>query len=257
MSLLHSFYCWGHVFVVLLSTLYFTVFGIENWPVLAFFWMLVPALNALYFTQVPIKVLVEEGEGLSIGQLVKLRLFWVLFLLMVCSGAAEQAMSQWASTFAEAGLQVSKTIGDLAGPCLFALLMGAARAIYGKFGAQFKLEKVMAGSAVLCVASYLLACFSANPILGLMGCGLCGLSVGIMWPGTFSIAAKRCPVGGTAMFALLALGGDVGCGGGPTLVGLMTGVLGGSLKRGLLFGILFPVLLLLCLWLVQGMEKRE
>lgn len=257
MSLLHSFYCWGHVFVVLVSTLYFTVFGVENWPYLAFFWAILPAVNAVYFSQVPIQTLVEEGEGLSIGQLLRSRLFWVLFLLMVCSGAAEQSMSQWASTFAEDGLQVSKTIGDLAGPCLFALLMGSSRAIYGKLGERLRLEPFMAGSAILCVFSYLLACFSANPALALLGCGLCGFSVGIMWPGTFSIAAKRCPAGGTALFALLALGGDVGCGGGPTLVGLMTGALGGNLKRGLLFGILFPVGLLACLWLVGLLAQRK
>ncbi len=257
MSLLHSFYCWGHVFVVLLSTLYFTLFGVENWCWMAYFWAILPAVNAVYFSQVPIQTLVEEGEGLSIGQLLRSKLFWVLFLLMVCSGAAEQSMSQWASTFAEDGLQVSKTVGDLAGPCLFALLMGSSRAIYGKLGERLRLEPFMAGSAILCVVSYLLACFSANPALGLLGCGLCGFSVGIMWPGTFSIAAKRCPAGGTALFALLALGGDVGCGGGPTLVGLMTGVLGGNLKRGLLFGILFPVLLLLCLWLVGRMSDNK
>ncbi|MCD7757435.1 MAG: MFS transporter, partial [Clostridiales bacterium] len=220
-------------------------------------WAVLPAVHAVYFSQVPIQTLVEEGEGLSIGQLMRSRLFWLLFLLMVCSGAAEQSMSQWASTFAEDGLQVSKTVGDLAGPCLFALLMGSSRAIYGKLGERLRLEPFMAGSAVLCVVSYLLACFSANPALGLLGCGLCGFSVGILWPGTFSIAAKRCPAGGTALFALLALGGDVGCGGGPTLVGLMTGVLGGNLKRGLLFGILFPVLLLLCLWLVGRMSGRK
>ncbi|MCD8190736.1 MAG: MFS transporter [Clostridiales bacterium] len=257
MSLLHSFYCWGHMGVVLLSTLYFTLFGVENWPYLAFFWAVLPAVNAVYFSQVPIQTLVEEGEGLSIGQLLRSKLFWVLFLLMVCSGAAEQSMSQWASTFAEDGLQVSKTIGDLAGPCLFALLMGSSRAIYGKLGERLRLEPFMAGSAVLCVVSYLLACFSGNPALALLGCGLCGFSVGILWPGTFSIAAKRCPAGGTALFALLALGGDVGCGGGPTLVGLMTGVLSGNLKRGLLFGILFPVLLLLCLWLVGRMSGKR
>lgn len=257
MSLLHSFYCWGHVFVVLLSTAYFTIFGVENWPYLAFFWMIIPMFNAFYFSQVPIRVLVEKGEGLSMGSLAKMPLFWVLFLLMVCSGAAEQAMSQWASTFAEAGLQVSKTIGDLAGPCLFAVLMGASRAVYGNFGARWKLEKIMAGSAVLCVISYLLACLSGNPALGLVGCGLCGLSVGIMWPGTFSIAAKRCPSGGTALFALLALGGDLGCGGGPTLVGLMAGLFGDNLKRGLLFGILFPVVLLVCLGLVRKFAQQE
>lgn len=251
MSLLHSFYCWGHVFVVVASTLYFTFVGIQHWPWLALLWMLIPTVNAFYFSQVPIRVLVEESESLSIAQLAGKKIFWVLFVLMVCSGAAEQAMSQWASTFAEAGLQVSKTIGDLAGPCLFAILMGTSRAVYGNFGQHWNLNRIMSGSAVLCILSYLLACFSPNPLLGLLGCGLCGLSVGIMWPGTFSIAAKSCPAGGTTMFALLALGGDLGCGGGPTLVGLMTGVLEGNLKKGLLFGLLFPVVLLIFLRLVR------
>lgn len=259
MSLLHSFYCWGHVFVVVASTLYFTLVGIQHWPWLSLLWMLIPTVNAFYFSLVPIRVLVEEDESLSITQLAGKKIFWVLFVLMVCSGAAEQSMSQWASTFAEAGLQVSKTIGDLAGPCLFAILMGAARAVYGNFGQHWNLNKIMSGSAVLCILSYLLSCFSPNPLLGLLGCGLCGLSVGIMWPGTFSIAAKSCPMGGTTMFALLALGGDLGCGGGPTLVGLMTGVLEGNLKKGLLFGLLFPVVLLIFLQLVrtQAAEKSN
>lgn len=251
MSLLHSFYCWGHVGVVVLSTLYFSAFGVENWRYLAFFWTLIPVFNGFYFSQVPISVLVEKGEGLSLGQLAKSKLFWLLLVLMICSGAAEQSMSQWASTFAEAGLHVSKTMGDLAGPCFFAVLMGTARAVYGNFGARWRLEPIMVGSGVLCVVSYLLACLSPNPLLGLLGCGLCGLSVGILWPGTFSIAAKSCPAGGTALFALLALGGDVGCGGGPTLVGFMTGLFDGDLKKGLLFGILFPVVLILGIPMVK------
>lgn len=257
MSLLHSFYCWGHVAVVVLSTLYFAVFGIQNWRYLAFFWTLIPIFNLFYFSQVPIHVLVEEGEGMSIGQLAKSRLFWLLLVLMICSGAAEQSMSQWASTFAEAGLHVSKTMGDLAGPCFFALLMGSSRAVYGNLGAKWKLEPIMIGSCVLCVFSYLLACLSPIPLLGLLGCGLCGLSVGILWPGTFSIAAKTCPAGGTAMFALLALGGDVGCGGGPTLVGFMTGLMNGNLNRGLLFGILFPVVLILGIPMVNRLKQDE
>lgn len=256
MSLLHSFYCWGHVFVVVVSTLYFAVFGVENWRWMAFLWTLVPLADLLYFTQVPIKVLVEEGQGMTMGQLAKTRVFWILLLLMVCSGAAEQSMSQWASTFAEAGLQVTKTMGDLAGPCFFAVMMGTSRAIYGNFGQHWKLERMMVLSGLLCICSYLLACFSPWPGLALLGCGLCGFSVGILWPGTFSLASRSCPTGGTAMFALLALGGDLGCGGGPTLVGLTTGLFDGNLKRGLLFGMIFPVLLLVGLALLNREGKN-
>lgn len=244
MSLLHSFYCWGHVFVVLVSTLYFSTIGVENWKYLAFFWALVPAANALFFSQVPIRVLVEESEGMSIGELVRTRLFWVLLLLMICAGASEQGMSQWASAFAEAGLHVSKTMGDLMGPCFFAVLMGTSRALYAKISDKIDLKKFMVYSSLLCIASYLLASLSPNPVIALMGCGLCGLSVGIMWPGTFSISAASCPKGGTAMFALLALGGDLGCSSGPAVVGAATEMLGGNLKYGVLAAVCFPVLLI-------------
>ncbi|MDO4343191.1 MAG: MFS transporter [Eubacteriales bacterium] len=244
MSLLHSFYCWGHVFVVLASTLYFTVVGVEHWKYLAFLWALIPAANALFFLQVPIRVLVEKEEGMSIGELARTKLFWVLLLLMVCAGASEQGMSQWASAFAEAGLHVSKTMGDLMGPCFFAVLMGCSRALYAKVSDRIDLKKFMIYSSVLCIASYLLASLSPDPVLSLVGCGLCGLSVGIMWPGTFSISAAACPRGGTAMFALLALGGDLGCSSGPAVVGAVTGWLDGNLKQGLLAGVCFPILLI-------------
>lgn len=251
MSLLHSFYCWGHVFVVLVSTLYFSTIGVENWKYLAFFWALVPAANALFFSQVPIRVLVEESEGMSIGGLVRTRLFWVLLLLMICAGASEQGMSQWASAFAEAGLHVSKTMGDLMGPCFFAVLMGTSRALYAKISDKIDLKKFMVYSSLLCIASYLLASLSPNPVIALMGCGLCGLSVGIMWPGTFSISAASCPKGGTAMFALLALGGDLGCSSGPAVVGAATEMLGGNLKYGVLAAVCFPVLLIVGIVLLR------
>lgn len=216
MSLLHSFYCWGSVFVVLLSTLFFAAAGIENWKIMALLWALIPIANTIYFTQVPVSALVEDGQGMSIRQLFSTKLFWIFCLLMVCAGASEQSMSQWASAFAESGLKVSKTLGDLAGPCLFSVLMGISRVFYAKFSEKIRLPKFMAASGVLCVASYLVAVFAPVPILGLMGCALCGLSVGIMWPGTFSLAAEACPKGGTAMFALA---GDLGCSTGPSLEG--------------------------------------
>lgn len=245
MSLLHSFYCWGHVGVVLLSTLFFAVFGIDRWPVLALLWAVIPLVNMFVFTRVPMASLISEGEkGFSLGELFRQKLFWVFLLLMICAGASEQAVSQWASTFAEQGLGVSKAIGDLAGPMLFAITMGTARTIYGKFGDRIPLRKFIFGSGLLCLCSYLLISLSPVPALSLVGCGICGFSVGILWPGTFSMASSAMPRGGTAMFALLALGGDVGCGGGPTFVGLLSDALGGDLHKGILCAIVFPLLML-------------
>lgn len=245
MSLLHSFYCWGHVGVVLLSTLFFWFFGIANWKILALLWVIIPVCNGILFCKVPIAPLIEEGEiGMSLWELCKNRTFWILMLMMMCAGASEQAVSQWASTFAEQGLGVSKTIGDLAGPMSFAILMGSARAFYGKFGDRIDLDKFMQASSLLCIVSYLCISLSPSPLFSLIGCSLCGLSVGIMWPGTFSKASAALRNGGTAMFALLALAGDVGCSGGPTLVGFVTGLASDDLKKGILAGIIFPILLI-------------
>lgn len=245
MSLLHSFYCWGHVGVVLLSTLFFGIFGIENWKILAFVWALVPLCNGILFTRVPMSSLMKEGEkGLTIRELAKMKVFWVFMLMMLCAGASEQAVSQWASTFAEKGLGVSKTVGDLAGPMAFAILMGTARAFYGKYGEKLNLERFMAGSSILCVISYLCIALVPSPLFGLIGCSICGLSVGIMWPGTFSKASASIKRGGTALFALMALAGDLGCSGGPTLVGIISSALGDDLKKGILAAVCFPLLLL-------------
>ena len=246
MSLLHSFYCWGHVGVVLLSTIFFSVFGIGNWKILACIWALVPILNACLFVRTPIAPLIEEGEtGMSMGELFCSKVFWLMMLMMLCAGASEQAVSQWASTFAEKGLGVTKTIGDLAGPMLFAILMGSSRAFYGKIGHKIDLDRFMFGSSVLCVLSYLLIVFSPLPVFSLVGCGICGLSVGIMWPGTFSKASSALRRGGTAMFALLALAGDLGCSGGPTLVGAVASAASDNLKIGILVAIIFPVVMAL------------
>ena len=256
MSLLHSFYCWGHVGVVLISTVFFRVFGIGNWRVLACIWALVPLFNTFLFTRVPMASLIEEGEkGLSIRELAGMKLFWIFLLMMTCAGASEQAVSQWASTFAEKGLGISKTMGDLAGPMAFAVLMGSARAFYGKYGEKINLEKFMAGSCLLCFASYLGIALTKNPVFGLIGCAICGLSVGIMWPGTFSKAAASMPKGGTALFALMALAGDLGCSGGPTVVGMVSGCFGDDLKKGILAAALFPVLLLLGIGLCRRCTK--
>ena len=244
MSLLHSFYCWGHVGVVLVSTVFFGIFGIANWKILACIWALIPVINAFVFAKTPIAPLIEEGErGMTMLDLCKSKVFWVMMLMMLCAGASEQAVSQWASTFAEKGLGVTKTIGDLAGPMTFAILMGSSRAFYGKFGHKIDLDRFMLGSSVLCIFSYLLIAASPIPFLSLVGCGICGLSVGIMWPGTFSKASVALKNGGTAMFALLALAGDLGCSGGPTLVGFVSSAAADNLKAGILVAIAFPVVM--------------
>lgn len=255
MSMLHSFYCWGHVGVVLLSTIFFVVFGVENWRILAVFWALVPVVNLTLFFKVPIAPLIKEDEGISFRTLIGKRIFWVFMLLMVCAGAGEQAVSQWASAFAEEGLGVKKTIGDLTGPMFFAVMMGISRALYGKYGERIDLKKMMMGSGILCVASYVLIALSPHPALGLLGCGLCGLSVGIMWPGTFSMASASIRGGGTAMFAFLALAGDLGCSGGPTLVGQVSVFLGNNLKMGILTAVLFPVMFVLILKFSVGKKS--
>ena len=248
MSLLHSFYCWGHMAVVLLSTLFFTAFGISNWRILAIFWALIPIVNAIFFTQVPIYSLQEEGEkGLTLKELCGNKVFWLMMIMMVCSGASEQAVSQWASTFAEQGLGVSKTVGDLAGPLAFAALMGTSRLLYGKFGDKLNLNKCMFFSACLCVISYLCIALIPVPAIGLIGCALCGFSVGVLWPGTFSKSSAAIKRGGTVMFAMLALAGDLGCSGGPTLAGLVSGNFNNNLHIGILSAIIFPTIMLLCL----------
>ena len=246
MSLLHSFYCWGHVGVVLFSTLFFKLFGIENWKILAVLWAIIPIINTILFTKVPMASLIEEGEtGLTIPQLFSKKIFWLFLLIMVCAGASEQSVSQWASTFAEKGLGVSKTIGDLAGPMAFAILMGTARAFYGKYGERINLDLFMIYSGILCVISYLCIALVPSPIFGLIGCALCGLSVGILWPGSFSKASASIRGGGTAMFALMALAGDLGCSSGPTLVGMVSSHFGDSLNVGILSAIIFPILFLI------------
>ena len=244
MSLLHSFYCWGMVGVILGSTVFFAVFSVKNWHILAILWAVIPFVNAFNFLKCPIERLTEDGEGMKMGQLFRIPLFWLMALLMVCSGASEISMAQWASAFTESAMGVSKTIGDLAGPCLFAVLMGISRVFYGKMSEKLDLTKTMLGCGVLCILCYLLASLSSLPVLGLMGCALCGISVGIMWPGTLSISAQECPKGGTVMFALLALAGDLGGSIGPSLVGSVSSMADGNLKTGLLVATLFPALLI-------------
>ena len=255
MSLLHSFYCWGSVGVILLSTVFFSVFGIEHWKILACIWALIPLYNIWNFATCPIERLTEEGKGMTIRALFKTPLFWLAIILMVCAGASELSMAQWASAFTEAALGFSKTVGDLVGPCLFAVTMGICRVIYGKYGAKMNLIWFMIGSGVLCLCCYLLASLSANPVLGLIGCVFCGFSVGIMWPGTISITSPRIPQGGTALFALLAMAGDLGGAFGPSLVGTVTQQAGDNLQTGILVGSVFPIILIVVLLLLNRQTK--
>lgn len=258
MSLLHSFYCWGQMGVVLISTLFFTAFSIQNWRALAVVWAILPIVNAFVFIKAPIASLNENGEsGMAIHELAKNKLFWILFLMMICAGASEQGVSQWASAFAEKGLGVTKTVGDLAGPMAFACLMGISRAFYGKFGHKIELDKFMNLSCILCIVSYLTISLVPNSVVGLIGCALCGLSVGIMWPGSFSKASASIKRGGTALFALLALGGDLGCTAGPTLVGFVSGRLNDNMRMGILVGTIFPILLFLGIYLCKKEKARN
>lgn len=244
MSLLHSFYCWGHVVVVILSTIFFRTVGISHWRILPTIWAIIPTFNIFLFASAPIKTLIDKKEALSVKSMFKMNIFWIFVLMMVCSGASEQAMSQWASYFAENGLKVSKTVGDLLGPCMFAVMMGLSRTFYGIKGEHISLKKFIVGSGAFCVVGYLVASLSPYPVLSLMGCGLCGLSVGIMWPGVFSLVPIHCPKASTAMFALLALSGDVGCALGPSVVSGVSNIFDGNLKLGLAAAIVFPVLLI-------------
>lgn len=260
MGIMHSFYCWGHVAVILISTAYFQLFGTESWRWLAIGWAIIPLCAAVLFCRVPINSFGEPETNLPMRRLFSMPMFWVLLALMLASGAAEQSMAQWASLFAELGLGVSKAMGDLLGPCLFAVAMGTTRLLYGKFGERFRLPRLIGCSAVLCIVSFLIVSLVPNAIVSLLGCGLCGVSVAILWPGVLSLSARDCPQGGTAMFALLALAGDVGCFVGPDLVGIASDALGGGavgVKLGMLAALVFPIALLVALLLLRRMRRKS
>lgn len=256
MSLLHSFYCWGSVGTILVSTLFLSVFGMDGWKWLACLWAVIPAINVYNFATCPIEKLVEEGSGMGVRELFKKPVFWIAVCLMICSGASELSMAQWASAYAESALGFSKTVGDLVGPCLFAVAMGISRVIFGKYGEKLELMKFMIGSGLLCVVCYLMASFSSNSMIGLLGCIVCGFSVGIMWPGTISISSKKFPAGGTAMFAFLAMAGDLGGSLGPAMVGRITQSVGDQIRVGLRVGLVFPVVLVIMLFLF-GRAREE
>ncbi|MBQ7499418.1 MAG: MFS transporter [Clostridia bacterium] len=257
MSLLHSFYCWGTVGVIVGSTVFFAAFGTCNWRILACIWALIPLFNVYNFVTCPIESIVEEGKGLTTGQLLKMKKFWLFIILMICAGASEVTMAQWASAFVESALCVSKTLGDLAGPCGFAVFMGLSRMLYGKFGDKIDLTLFMIISGALCFVSYLLTAFAKIPVMGLVGCMACGFSVGIMWPGSISVTSRAIPTGGTAMFALLALAGDIGGTVGPALVGNVSQAAGNDLQAGILAGIGFPLTLILCVALARRSNKPD
>ena len=257
MSLLHSFYCWGSVLVVLVSTVLFLLFDVSSWRVISCLWALIPAVNAVCFTRVPIAQLVEEGKSLSLGKLLATPLFWLLALLMLTAGATELSMTQWASAFAESGLKVSKAMGDLMGPCMFALFMGVGRVIQFKLVEKIDLLRYLLICAMICTVSYLLAALAPSPVLSLLGFALCGFGVAAMWPGTLSLGAAALPFGGTAMFALLALCGDIGCAVGPALVGFVSGAAGDNLHIGILLGTVFPALAVAVLLLHSRTAKNK
>ncbi len=256
MSMLHSFYCWGSVGVILISTLFFTCFGLGNWKILVLLWTLIPLYNIYNFVTCPIENLLDEGESMTMGQLLKSKFFWLFIALMVCAGSSEVAMLQWASAFAESALNVSKTVGDLAGPCGFSVCMGISRTLYGKFGGKVDLSIFMIASGILCLGCYLLAGLANIPIMGLLGCAVCGFSVGIMWPGSISISSKVIPRGGTAMFALLALAGDLGGAVGPAIIGNVSQWAGDNLQVGVLAGIGFPIGLVVCVLAIRKRYKE-
>ena len=251
MSLLHSFYCWGAVGAIALSTLFFVLFGTQNWRILTCLWASVPLYNVNNFRTCPIEPIVKDGASMSISQLFQTKIFWLFVLLMICSGASEASMAQWASAFAESSLSISKTAGDLLGPCGFAVFMGISRVLYSRLGEKVDLNRFMILSGILCLCSYLLAAFASLPAMGLAGCMLCGFSVGIMWPGSISISSSKLPKGGTALFAFLALAGDLGAAAGPALVGNISQLLGGNIQAGIAAGLIFPALLVLTVLMLK------
>lgn len=253
MSILHSFYCWGFAAMIVLSTLYLEVIGKELWFYLPMLWSLLPLAGFIIFLFAPIYSLPAENAEKRISSLGSRKIFWLLLAVMLCAGAAEVAMSQWASMFAELGLGVGKAVGDLLGPLTFAVCMGLGRIFMGKVLTKMKIETCILLSFSLCACSYLLTALAPLPALSFVGCAICGLSVAPLWPGTYNLGTKHLPTGGTAMFALFALAGDIGCAVGPDFVGLISETCtNGSfplalpgdengLRTGILFASLFAI----------------
>ncbi len=257
MSLMHSFFCWGSMAVAAISTGLFALLGRENWGWVCGIWAVLPLCNALFFSQVPLGTIVEAGKTMTILQLLKSGTFWLLLVLMMLSGASETVISQWASALAETGLGVSKVVADLAGPCLFALCMGVGRVLHVKLSDKIKIEKYLLVSAVLCIVGYGLVVLPNNAAVNLLGCGICGFAVAVMWPGSLSLAAQRMPLGGTAMFGLLAVGGDIGCTLGPTMTGFLSGQFDDNLKVGIAAAAVFPIALVLAVLVLKKIPNQQ
>lgn len=258
LTFMHSCYCWGVVLTVLLSTVFFYLLGTEHWRLLTCLWAAIPACNAVLFAIAPLgEITAAPDRSKRKRSAFRTFTFWALIVLMLCAGAAEQVMAQWASSFAEMGLGVDKTMGDILGPCAFALLMGLARLLYAKFSTKIDLSKCMIATSVLCIVGYLLSAFSPFPALSLVGCAVCGFSVGLMWPGTLCIATEEIPDGGVKMFALLALAGDAGCAIGPSAAGWIAGALGDDLKIAFALSAVFPLLIIVFAALLMLRDKRR
>lgn len=256
MALLHSFYCWGCAAIVLFSTIFFRFAGMDNWRLLAVLWAIIPFLNTFLFMFVPIRTLEEEKGSGNFRDMLKNPLFWLMLVVMICAGASELSMSQWASAFAETGLQVSKTVGDLLGPCAFAILMGLSRVIFSRIDDKTDIAKILIIGAIVCIGAYLLASLSGNAVVSLIGCALCGIAVAPMWPGAFSIASKEIPKASTTMFACFALAGDLGCTVGPSIVGFVSGS-NDNIAKGLLSSIFFPAAMIVCLLFIRAINKKK
>ncbi len=242
MSLLHSFYSWGQVLVIVLSTLALMLVGNDLWFVIPAVWSILPLFTLYMFAKVPLMPMQPQETRVPLKSLLTSKLFILAVVLMVCSGAAEQAMAQWASLFVEKGLGIDKTLGDLLGPCLFALMMGITRTAYGVKGGKIDMRKALTACSALCILSFCLTSLVPYPAVALIGCSLCGISVGLMWPGMLSLTASEHPTGGMSMFALLALGGDIGCSFGPWLTGAVADKI--DLNAGLLSAIVFPIVMI-------------
>ena len=255
MSLLHSFYSWGQVLVIIVSTVAMLLLGQDLWYVLPLVWALLPIITLIRFIQVPLMPLEEESKRTPLKTLLTSKVFLIAILLMVCSGAAEQAMAQWASLFAERGLGISKTLGDLFGPCLFAVMMGIMRTLYGIKGQKINMQRILVLCSVLCILSFAITALVPVPAIALFGCSLCGLTVSLMWPGMLSLTAGAFPSGGTAMFAILALGGDLGCSIGPSLTGIVAD--SSNLNMGLLAGMIFPAVMLVGLLIMKPLLNSK
>lgn len=257
MSLLHSMFAFGSVGVILVTNILLFVLGKANWHYIATLWAAIPLFNAGYFMLVPINRIVESDKRMPLSRLFKRKSFLVFVLIMFCSGATEIAMSQWASAFAESSLGVSKAVGDILGPCVFASMMALSRVMYSKLADRINLAKYLMLCGIMTVGCFLTAALSPIKLAALLACGFCGFAVGIIWPGTVSLSAKTYPSGGAAMFGALALAGDVGCTAGPTVVGFVASLFGGELRRGLLISCIFPVLLVVSTVLLMQRVKKH